>query len=457
MKNWNHKSVKLLIKESNNDPEFEVRTRARNLVLMGLEKGWSGPPYSAIELAKLIGIEIEPNDSVDDARILPTKNNFKIEYNPFQKPTRINFSIAHELAHTLFSDCSNEIRNRETTQIMNRELEQLCNIGASEIQLPYAVFSEDANSIEEISLESLLSLASKYKASLESLFLRFIEVIDRPCSILICSFNESFELGIEYWKSSKTFDVKVPNNFIIPKDSKAYECSAPGWTSRETVNWSFLGNDYNIFCVGISPMRRDNRARVGIIITPKISDLNLNENRINIEFGDATKPRGKGIKIIAQIVNTTGGLGLGFGKSLSKNYPIIKTELQRWQENKQDFKLGKNKLFSVHEDIFVCQMLAQKGLFEKNGEIPLKYSSLRECLIDLQIQAENIGASIHMPMIGAGQAKGDWKIIKGIIHDELVSKGIPVFIYMLPGKVPNIKSKLSLTLFNEESTWVKEK
>ena len=145
-KNWTHKSVlKLMAESGTDDPLAEIKTRARNLVLKAFELGWEGPPYSPVQLAEIIGMDVIPNDSVVDARILPTEKGFQIQYNPFQRPTRINFSVSHEIAHTLFSDCGEAIRNREDYPKDNRELEQLCNAAPAEIQLPYAIFSHDAN------------------------------------------------------------------------------------------------------------------------------------------------------------------------------------------------------------------------------------------------------------------------------------------------------------------------
>lgn len=459
MKNWTHKSVLKLIEESNNpNPEQEIRDRARSLVLTALENGWSGPPFNALELSKYLGYEIIPNDGVIDARTIPFgKKSFQIEYNPFQRPTRMNFSIAHEIAHTLFPDCAEKIRNREESPSLEAELEQLCNIGAAEIQLPYAIFSNDANSIDVITLEHLIALATKYKSSLESLFLRFVEVIDKPCAIMICSFHSDDDLVVEYSKASNFFSTKIPRDFKIPQGSAAYDCTSPGWSSREKIKWNVLDASYEIHCIGLTPLRKDNKGRVGIIITEN-KTLNEEDGRkINLEFGDATKPRGGGIKIIAQVINTSGALGIGFGKSLAKNYPITKSMLKSWYEDKNRFRLGNSQLVKVDDGLYVFQMLAQKGLFEKNGEIPLKYSHLRTCLIQLYYEALNLDASIHMPMIGAGQARGNWDVIQGMIHDEIVSKGINVAVYMLPGKNPSIKNKSTLTLFDEKTTWHKEK
>ena len=103
-------------------------------------------------------------------------------------------------------------------------------------------------------------------------------------------------------------------------------------------------------------------------------------------------------------------------------------------------------------------MLAQEGLFPKKNKIPLRYSSLQNCLSKLADLALELNASIHIPQIGAGQAKGNWDIIQGMLFDELIVKGIKVTVYLLPGGSGyNSKLKSRLTLFDEGSTWQKEK
>lgn len=453
---WNHESVKRLIKETGNpDPIDAIKTKARDLVLQAFEMGWQGPPYSPIQLAKLMNIDVIPNDEVADARILPVNNNFQIQYNPFQRPTRINFSVSHEIAHTLFSDCAMSIRNREENPVEHRELEQLCNAAAAEIQLPYAIFSNDANSAVP-SMAGLIDLAKKYNASLESVFLRYTEVIDRPCAILIGIFQTDNKIIIDYHKASRTFPLQLPDYIQIPADAKAYECTSPGWTStEEDVTWDFFhGQPYDVYAAGISPYRRDNKPRVGILILPVTEEKREAEfGKVVIEYGDATKPRGKGSKMIAQLVNTSAGLGQGFGKSLAKNYPIVKTELDKWKADKSRFKLGQSNLIKITSDLYVFQMLAQKGFYPTATEIPLRYNELRKCLVELRQTALELGCSVHMPAIGAGQAKGNWDIIIGMIHDELVNHDLKVNIYFFPDRPLNQKSPSNLTFFNLDSTW----
>ncbi|MGA2667980.1 MAG: ImmA/IrrE family metallo-endopeptidase [Ignavibacteria bacterium] len=457
--NWKNKSILRLIDETGEiDPVSAIRERARRLVIEAFEKGWEGPPYNPIDLAKLLNVEIIPNDSVNDARIVGfKKNQFKIEYNPFQNPNRINFSIAHEIGHTLFSDCDEEIRNRELNNNFDWELEFLCNVAASEILLPYASFSNEANNCD-LTIESLIDISNKYKASLESVFLRFTEVVDKPCGVIIGAFKKENSIIVEYFKASRFLKLEIPKKFRIPSHSKVYESKRPGWTSRNIEEWDiFKGQKLTLYSIGLTPLKKDMTQRVGIFLVPNESNLTNQENKIILEFGDATKPRGEGKKIIVQIVNTYAGMGLGFGKSLSKNYPLVKKKLDEWKTNKTNFKLGNIQLIKIEDDLFICQMLAQKGLYPKPGEVPLKYSSLRKCLIKLSEEAIKLKASIHMPQIGAGQAKGDWNIIQGMIHDELISRNLEVNVYLLAGTIYSSKLKSNLTLFKEESTWQKEK
>lgn len=456
---WTHDSVLRLIMESGNpDPLDEIKGRARNLVISAFEMGWQGPPFSPIELAQLIGIRVSPQDSVADARTVPVENGFEIEYNPFQPPTRINFSVAHEIAHTFFSDCAESIRNREDQPVENRQLEQLCNAAAAEIQLPYAIFSNDANNAAP-SIEGLIELAKRYKASLESVFIRYTEVINKPCAILIGIFHSSDKIVIDYHKASRYLGFKLPDHIEIPPSSKIYECISPGWTGRELANWSvFSEKNFSAYAVGISPYRRDKKPRVGILLLPnEFTHSSPDAGKVVLEYGDATKPRGKGKKIIAQIVNTYGALGFGFGLSLGKNYPIIKTKLEEWKKDKTSFQLGNSQLIEVNKEIYVFQMLAQKGIRPKGDEVLLKYPELRKCLQTLRLHAQELKASVHMPTIGAGQAGGDWNFIIGMIHDELVNFDIKVNIYLLPGKSFNPKQRSHLTIFKENSTWETEK
>lgn len=438
---WEHESVKALFAEKgipeDGDATHVIKSMARELVLEAYTRGWSGPPFNLVELAAMRGIEVDPSELVIDGRIVPLENGrYRIEYNPFQSEARINFSIAHEIGHTFFPDCRNLIRNREQRPEKDSwELEFLCNVAAAEILLPYALFSSDASQVS-MTMDGMLELATKYKASLESVLLRFVDVIESPVTMAIARFNSDHDtlLEVDYSKSTAAAKVALPRGFIIPADSKAYDCKKAGWTAHGIESWpSKVGQKHHVFSVGLGSLRRHQTFRVGLFFYPALQ-YSSGDHAIRTVSGDATEPRGSGPKIIAQLVNTSAATGFGFGRAMAKKFPKSKEALAKWKTHGKGFALGATQLVELGKDIFVAQMVAQEGVHPKGNAIPLKYGSLVTCLRELAAKAKRMGATVHMPYIGAGQAGGNWEIIKGMIHQELVLNGVDVCIYRLPGK-----------------------
>lgn len=448
---WKDKSVKTLIAENveiSKDPITIVREKARMLTLRAFSKGWEGPPFDVFKLASMLDITIRPNEMVLDARLVPVgRSNVIIEYNPFQNQSRINFSVAHEIGHMLFSDYHEEIRNREPRDsVTSWELEFLCNIAASEILLPFGEFSKRAGRLEPV-VNSVISLSQEFDASLESTFLRYAEVTDYPCIMIIADYVESNSLKVQYCKGSKTSHIELSVGDVLPEDSCAYDCIKSGWSSVSLEQWDQLGETrLHVSCIGLSVLQGRIRPRVGILVTPEFC---VRENTgIEELIGDATHPQGSGVKIIAQVVNTMGGLGAGFGKSLASSYPSTKRAILDWKKDKSRFKLGKTNLLKINDDLYVFQMIAQKGFQSSGNSIPLKYEVLSLSLKELSATASYLSASVHMPYIGSGQAGGDWSIIKEIIDQELVKADVKVTVYSLPGSRKSMKKQeQTLTLF----------
>lgn len=149
-------------------------------------------------------------------------------------------------------------------------------------------------------------------------------------------------------------------------------------------------------------------------------------SKINYVTGDATNPQGDGIKIICHICNDRGAWGAGFVLALSKKwrYP------EDFYRARQHYPLGHVDVLSVEEDIFVANMIAQHGTGpDTYGIPPIRYAALVDALKKVNIIAEEINASLHMPRIGAGLAGGDWNAIE-IIIEEIVQ--VPVTVYDLP-------------------------
>ncbi len=155
---WTNKSVLALAGDQ--DPEEVVSAKAEEIALAALSDGWEGPPYDPFELARRLNIPVVARDELYDARIVPGPGKrFALEYNPSRPRGRVRFSVAHELAHTLFPDASEEIRYRDATTGRGGDdwqVELLCNIAASELLMPTGAFPQLRE--ESLDIEHLMDL-----------------------------------------------------------------------------------------------------------------------------------------------------------------------------------------------------------------------------------------------------------------------------------------------------------
>lgn len=151
--------------------------------------------------------------------------------------------------------------------------------------------------------------------------------------------------------------------------------------------------------------------------------------------GDATTPIGNGIKIIAHICNDVGCWGSGFVIAISKKWSCPEKKYRKWYYDRErnPFVLGKVCLVKVENDIFVANMIGQRGItYKPHSSPPIRYEAVRDCLNILRSHAQSLNATIHMPRIGCGLAGGRWDMIEPIIQEELSNHNISVTIYDLP-------------------------
>lgn len=145
--------------------------------------------------------------------------------------------------------------------------------------------------------------------------------------------------------------------------------------------------------------------------------------------GDATLPQANGTQIIAHICNDIGGWGKGFVVAISKRWKAPEMAYREWHKTQADFYLGNIQLIQVKEEIFVANMIAQRGVGMKNNQPPIDYKAVELCLSNLVEHAQTIQASIHMPRIGCGLAGGKWEMIEPIIQKTLLANDIETFVY----------------------------
>jgi O-acetyl-ADP-ribose deacetylase (regulator of RNase III) len=167
---------------------------------------------------------------------------------------------------------------------------------------------------------------------------------------------------------------------------------------------------------------------------------------INYLVGDATAPQGSGPKIIAHICNDAGGWGAGFVVAISRRWKEPEAAYRAWHRDgthpdvyglSKTFGLGQVQLVAVGPDLWVANMVAQKGYGARgtaphktdddSGGPPIRYDFLAQCLLRVGNMAGRNRASVHMPRIGTGLSGGKWERIEPIIEDMLETREVYVY------------------------------
>jgi len=148
--------------------------------------------------------------------------------------------------------------------------------------------------------------------------------------------------------------------------------------------------------------------------------------------GDATSPQAEGAKVIAHVCNDLGRWGKGFVLAVSARWPEPEKAYRAWyrERARNDFGLGAVRYVQVEGDVWVANMVAQRGVRpgRKNGP-PIRYEALDRCLAALGEKAGELGVTVHMPRIGCGLAGGEWHRIEPMILRHLTAKGLHVTVY----------------------------
>ena len=147
--------------------------------------------------------------------------------------------------------------------------------------------------------------------------------------------------------------------------------------------------------------------------------------------GDATVPSVKGVKVIAHVCNDIGGWGKGFVLAVSRRWPEPEKAYRSWHRDRaaNDFGLGAVQLVQVERQVWVANMIGQRGTRTGSKGVPVRYEAIGTALGLLAERAAELGASVHMPRIGCGLAGGKWSRVEPLIIERLVRRGIAVTVY----------------------------
>jgi O-acetyl-ADP-ribose deacetylase (regulator of RNase III) len=430
---WTNPSVLELSRDR--EPVEAITTEARDVVFHALEHGWQGPPFDPFALAEFLAIETQPTSEVMDARTVPLGGNrFRIDFNPDRPHRRMRYSIFHEIAHTLFPDCAQMIRNRGEHRGERRDewqLETLCNIAAAEFLLPTGALGEVTNL--RPSVDTILDLRERYEASAEAALLRIRRLTGEPAMAFACHRDRtSGRYTIEYALPTASANWSLRPGKILPVQTAAADCTAIGYTAKRAENWPQFGNVL-VECVGVAPFPREIFPRVIGFVRP-LKPAPVDEKPITYIRGDATLPRAFGMRLVIQVVNDaalTWG-GTGFAIAVKRQWPAAQRAFTtQVSTDRTALKLGNILVTDVGPQLKLVNLVAQHG-YGASPRPRIRYGALRDSLLRVSEMAQALGASVHMPRIGTGQAGGAWPIVEEIIRETLTRRNIEVFVYDLP-------------------------
>ncbi len=453
---WSHPSV--LAFAAGADPLERILTVTRDLMSAAADEGVPGPPFEPVAIAKLLGLRVHARADVNDARItvdaggprrgdsdatlssfVPSITPLVVEYNPTRPRGRVRYSMAHEIAHALFADVAEIPRHRTGSGAVpgdddSWQLEMLCNVAAAEILMP-AEAVEGLAAID-VDIDYLMEQRRRFDVSTEALLRRVTTASTRPMcmlSLLRVSDRVDGQLRVEYSVGSRSFPLSLDRGFQLPSVGGLETVTAVGQTVRAELE---LGSDvYRIEAVGSPPYPGRAMPRVLALVTP-LDAARMAPAGLQFVSGDVSKVTpGSSPVVIAHVTNDSApGWGArGVARALAARYPSAKSAYRQWALQSGNLKLGRAHIVEASEQpgVHVASLVAQKG-YGPGSPPRLVYRALAKALATTGDRAIDLGAEVHLPRLGTGQAGGRWDLVEAEIDETLLRRDVVVTVHTLP-------------------------
>lgn len=171
----------------------EARALAHDLVAATQEAcpGWNPPPFTPDLYAKVLDVAVVrvDHDGPWDAMYVPARVRPRIILNTrLASPGRMNFSLAHEIAHSLLDPAPGGPRSFRARAdyydgtSASRKIERACDEIAAELLMPGPWFRE-AISRRGLCALAVAAIAHDFGVSLEAAAARMVETAEVPCAV----------------------------------------------------------------------------------------------------------------------------------------------------------------------------------------------------------------------------------------------------------------------------------
>ncbi len=188
------------------------------------------PPADLRVLASFRDIlDIRATDMLPAGRLVPEHGHLAIEVNREHTPGRQNFTVCHEIAHTLVPTYQGYlIEDPDTGRFAeDSEEELLCDIGASALLLPSSWLREVALQTGP-AIGTLCYAASLFGASLQATARKLAELDMWPCAFVL-------------WEEGYRKSERIPEAQDILSEMVEYVRPEPKWRVRHTYTSPSFG------------------------------------------------------------------------------------------------------------------------------------------------------------------------------------------------------------------------
>lgn len=160
--------------------------------------------------------------------------------------------------------------------------------------------------------------------------------------------------------------------------------------------------------------------------------------------GDVTNPQVEdGVRIIAHCCNDLGIMGAGVAAAIAHKWPQVREQYVKWSKHETMFTGGMLQIVPVDKTLFVANIIGQHGVVGPNNPKPINYEWLfrgmerlaswiqnfRSVKICMGSSFELTKVTLHVPLIGAGLAQGNWELIETLMDIAWAMQ--EVYIYRL--------------------------
>lgn len=457
---WTNTSV--LLFAGGKDPLVVASSVAQEVVAAAVDHGLSGPPFDPFALAELLGLSLRARADVADARIRTdtagvrsTPNHplrgfvqsdvpLVIEYNPTRPRGRLRYSVAHEIGHSLFADVASAPRHRTGMGAVAEhafddgwQLELLCNLIAAELLMPEDAVAGLVNIDPDI--DFIMEHRRRFDVSTEALLRRLTTTTSRPLTLVAASrIRDSPDAAfqVDYVVKSSSSALDLPRGTLLPGDSVLGGCVAVGQTVRGSAD--IAGSTLRIQGVGTPPYPGRLLPRA-LALVETDSGEGAGQG-VDYRTGDVTDAYRDGPALIAHVVNDAARAWgrRGVAAALAAKFPESAREFHAWAVmapgnlSAGNVHIGTNFRDGVRVDI--ASLVAQRG-YGPGTATRLDYAALRTGLESIADHALRHHLVVHLPRIGTGQAGGRWDMVRDIVVDALVTKGLQVVVHTMPARL----------------------